>query len=302
MIHNLNINSTNIDNISNNNRSGGLRTHGIYKNDLEDDPLVTVITVVLNNSQYLENTIKSVINQIYKNIEYIIIDGGSTDKKTLQTIKLYENSIDYWISEPDKGIYDAMNKGAELSRGRYLHFLNADDSFFDNELIQYIINVIKKTNYHIVYGDVLMFNRSKKFGYIRSSNINKLYFLHKGIPQQAFFIKKSLLDEIGNFDINFKIVSDLDFLLKALTHKEIKIKYLDSYPIVVFNIGGASSNIKVLKQEREVIVKKYYSVWERFIFTHKFFKKLICNNELRYRENKFIKLIIKLNSKWLLKN
>ncbi|MGB4205299.1 MAG: glycosyltransferase family 2 protein [Bacteroidales bacterium] len=301
MINNLNISSNNTDNTSNNNKIGGLRTRGILKNNSKDNPLVTIITVVLNNSQFLENTIKSVLNQTYGNIEYIIIDGGSTDIKTLQTIKLYENNIDYWISEPDKGIYDAMNKGAKLSRGSYLHFLNADDSFFDNELIEHIITVIKKTNYHIIYGDVLMFNRSKKFGYIRSSNINKLYFLYKGIPQQAFFIKKSLLDEIGSFDINFKIVSDLDFLLKALNNKEIKIKYLDSYPIVVFNIGGASSNIKLLKQEREVIIKKYYSVWERFIFTNKYFEKLICNNELRYRENKLIRLITKLYSKWLLK-
>jgi len=132
---------------------GGLRTKGYFKFSYEynDDlgfrvedldipvkipqtsnlksqtyPLITIITVVYNGEKYLEETIKSVINQTYPNVEYIIIDGGSTDG-TLDIIKKYEDYIDYWVSEKDKGIYDAMNKGILVSNGKYLLFLNADD-------------------------------------------------------------------------------------------------------------------------------------------------------------------------------
>lgn len=282
-------------------RSGGLRTQGVFKSKADDFPLISVVTVVLNNARYLENTIQSVINQTYKNIEFIVIDGGSTDDKTLDIIKSNEKYIDYWISEPDKGIYDAMNKGARIARGNYIHFLNADDSFFDSELIKHMVSIILKTEPHIIFGDVFMFNRAKKFGYIRSSNVNKLYFLFKGIPQQAFFVKKELLDQLGNFDSTFKIVSDLDFLLKALAIPGIKVKYVDSYPVVVFNIGGASSNMNLLMKERNIIIKRHYGKLTRLVFTNSLFSKLICNNELRHKENWFVKLITKINTKWLIK-
>lgn len=297
----MTIKTNHIANDLKNDKSGGLRTQGVFKSKADDFPLISVVTVVLNNALYLENTIQSVLNQTYKNIEFIIIDGGSTDEKTLDIIKSNEKKIDYWVSEPDKGIYDAMNKGARLARGNYIHFLNADDSFFDSELIEHLASIIIKTEPHIIFGDAFMFNRAKKFGYIRSSNVNKLYFLFKGIPQQAFLVKKELLDQLDYFDSTFKIVSDLDFLLKALAIPTIKVKYLDSYPIVVFNIGGASSNMNVLKKERDIIIKRHYGKLSRFVFANSFFSKLICNNELRHKENWFIKLLTKTNPKWLIK-
>ena len=107
---------------------GGLRTQCYFKNSLENKPLVTIITVVFNGEAYLEETIQSVINQTYDNVEYIIIDGGSTDG-TLDIIKKYENQIDYWISEKDHGIYDAFNKGISLAQGTLVGIQNADDYF-----------------------------------------------------------------------------------------------------------------------------------------------------------------------------
>jgi glycosyltransferase involved in cell wall biosynthesis len=108
-------------------------------------PLITIITVVYNGEKHLEQTIKSVINQNYKNIEYIIIDGVSTDG-TLDIIKKYEEYIDYWVSEPDEGIYDAMNKGIGLANGEFINFMNADDWFVDTKF-KTVNNYIKFLEY-----------------------------------------------------------------------------------------------------------------------------------------------------------
>ncbi|TVR02186.1 MAG: glycosyltransferase, partial [Desulfovibrionales bacterium] len=112
---------------------GGLRTQGLFKHSLPDKPLITVITVVLNGAKHLEETILSVLNQTYDNVEYIIIDGGSTDE-TLDIIRKYEHAIDYWVSEKDEGIYDAMNKGIKCATGEVVGIINADDYYHANSL------------------------------------------------------------------------------------------------------------------------------------------------------------------------
>ena len=109
---------------------GGKRLNNGYVNS---KPLFSIITVVYNNEKYLEETIKSVVNQKFQNFEYIIIDGGSSDK-TLDIIKRYDSQIDYWISEKDKGIYDAFNKGMSLAKGDFIGIVNSDDTYFDNAL------------------------------------------------------------------------------------------------------------------------------------------------------------------------
>ena len=130
---------------------------------------ISVITVVLNNKSYIEDCINSVLNQSYKNVEYIVIDGGSTDG-TVDAIRKYEKSISKWISEPDRGIYDAMNKGIALCSGDYIGMLNADDMFSDNSVLQTIIDefnfkiIAKRQNYQLFdevmnYLADLLFNR-----------------------------------------------------------------------------------------------------------------------------------------------
>ncbi len=120
---------------------GGLRTKGLFKKSKKLLPLISVITVVFNGKKYLEQTIQSIVNSTYKNLEYIIIDGGSTDG-SIDIIKKYENQIDYWISEPDQGIYDAMNKGTIVASGDYTLHINADDILFHSQCLEKIINEI----------------------------------------------------------------------------------------------------------------------------------------------------------------
>ena len=110
---------------------GGLRTKGDYKKSYHGRPLISIITVVFNNERYLEDTIMSVLNQSYDNVEYVIIDGGSSDG-TLDIIRKYEDEIDYWVSEEDSGIYDAMNKGIDLVMGDWVNFLNSSDTIEKN--------------------------------------------------------------------------------------------------------------------------------------------------------------------------
>ena len=124
-----------------------MRVKGFYKHKSLREPLITIITVVKNNEKYLEETIKSVLNQKYKNIEYLVIDGDSKDK-TKKIIKKYENYIDYWVSKKDRGIYDAFNIGLSLSNGDYIGFINSDDVYTKNAL-KYLKQYLKK-NYEFV--------------------------------------------------------------------------------------------------------------------------------------------------------
>ena len=124
--------------------TGGKRRRGSFKNNKKNEPLISVITVVLNNQEYLTKSINSVLKQSYKNFELIIIDGGSTDK-TLKILKKNNNKIDFWISEKDKGIYDAINKGIKLSRGSIISILNSDDFYYKNAL-KIAANYFKKYN------------------------------------------------------------------------------------------------------------------------------------------------------------
>ncbi|MDP3466179.1 MAG: glycosyltransferase, partial [Sulfuricurvum sp.] len=134
---------------------GGLRTKGYCKKSDDKKPLISIITVVYNGEKYLEETILSILNQTYDNVEYIIIDGKSTDT-TLEIVKKYEDKIDYWISESDTGIYDAMNKGISLSSNdTHLWFINAGDRIYSNDVIE---QIYKSGKYDVYYGETALVN------------------------------------------------------------------------------------------------------------------------------------------------
>lgn len=168
-------------------------------------PIISIITVAYNAESTIENTILSVINQTYTNIEYIVIDGGSTDK-TVEIIKRYSNRISYWISEPDKGIYDAMNKGIKLATGKWINFMNCGDTFYDKNVITNLLEKADKDS-DIIYGNTNLIYSFGNYLKIGKNTTTKDYmpFCH-----QSSFNKTEILKKLM-FNLEFKICADRNF-------------------------------------------------------------------------------------------
>lgn len=180
-------------------------------------PLITIITVVYNGEKYLEQTIKSVVNQTYDNIEYIVIDGGSTDG-TLNIIKKYEDKIAYWISEPDKGISDAFNKGVKVSKGDYINFQGDGDGFINNT----VISTIFKDEYHqkntLISARIRRVDENgvKLYDSKLMESFNKSSLLYRmSLPHQGLFTHRRYFEEFGLFDVNNKFCMDYEHLLRS---------------------------------------------------------------------------------------
>lgn len=203
---------------------------------------ITIITSVYNKSDTIGKAIESVISQTYNNIEYIVVDGNSTDG-TIDIIKNFWDRIDKFISEKDKGIYDALNKGIKAASGDVIGFLHSDDLFFDEFVIEKIANAFNKYNVDGVYGDLIYtykHNTGKILRYWKSSQYRP-DMLKKGWmpPHTALFLKKSVYDKFGGFDLDFKISADYDFMLRVLKDG-IKIKYIPE-TICKMRVGGESN-------------------------------------------------------------
>jgi glycosyltransferase involved in cell wall biosynthesis len=214
-------------------------------------PLITVITVVRNGSSTLEQTILSVINQTYKDIKYIIVDGASTDN-TIDIIKKYEDSIDYWISEPDNGIYDAMNKGIRLATGEWLIFMNSGDFFFsDNVCLEF--STFANDSVDIYYGDVCLDDRR----IVKApERINSLFFLmERMICHQSIFARRKLFEMMG-FNTKYRIVADRDWLSNFIRsgHKAVHIPLI----ICCYDTHGVSSNSSTYSKDSFTLVKDTY--------------------------------------------
>jgi glycosyltransferase involved in cell wall biosynthesis len=194
--------------------AGGLRTKGLFKAPDAAKPLVTVITVVYNGAEYLAQTVESVINQRYDNLEYIVIDGGSTDG-TLELLRRYDDVIDYWVSEPDAGIYDAMNKGAMCGSGAYLLFLNARDELAVD--LEEIADALAG-DCVLLYGRANMLEENRRIAYVKGKELKSARKLITGTPlcHQAIFYRRSA---IGTYDLRYSIVAD-----RVLTYEMI-VKY-----------------------------------------------------------------------------
>jgi glycosyltransferase involved in cell wall biosynthesis len=196
-----------------------------------DNPKITIVTVTYNAEQYLERTIKSVISQNYSNIEYIIIDGASTDG-TIDIIKKYEQYITYWVSEPDKGIYDAMNKSIDVATGEWINFMNAGDSYTEHNPIDFLINYFS-TNIGMLYGGINIVNDSSS-KYI--SPLDLSYYTKK-MPccHQSIFFNLNIIKNY-RFNTTYKINADLDLILR-IYKDNYKYKYFD-IPFVNFLSDG----------------------------------------------------------------
>ena len=260
-----------------------------------DLPLLSIITVVKNCEETLEETILSVINQNYRNIEYIIIDGMSTDN-TLNIIKKYEKRLSHCLSEPDKGIYDAMSKGVLLATGKYVNFMNAGDKFYDSNVCDIIAKNILLNNSAVIYGDFVASN--DKFNldmYVKSRPLTKIWrgmvFCH-----QSVFIQTKILLDIP-FDLKYKIVADFKQIL-TIYIKGYDFKKLD-IPISRVTINGVSySNNKTLIETIKVI----YSI-KPLSISIVYFLSLFLNNFFRIIiGSKLTELLRKYKWKFAIKN
>ncbi len=213
---------------------GGLRTRGLYKAE-GPEPIVTVITIAYNCAPFIEETMRSVLSQTYSNIEYIVIDGGSTDG-TQDVIRKYDHAIDYWISEPDRGIYDAINKGVRASTGWWLNCMNVKDAFASDDTVQIVADRYLKSGARFIYSDVLLTPCEQKNGNlkIRISDHTKNLINH-----QASIYHKSLHSEHGLYVVA-KGMTISDYLFFCLVDRKDFLKAEE--PIAKYDTRGISDS------------------------------------------------------------
>lgn len=227
---------------------------------------VSIITVCKNSDKTIEQSIISVLNQKDCKLEYIIIDGFSNDR-TVDIIKKYEKSIDYWHSKKDTGIYHAMNIGIRKSTGDIVFFLNADDYLYDNRIISKVVTLYIKNNYpDMLYGKVLYKNEEVGISFIKGDKLDKKS-LRKGSipPHQAVFMKKEVLELLNGFNLEYQSASDVDLIIRysKLNRKTIEIPFIVS----VFRHGGYSSNRTENYKEIKKILKINYCKYWMIVFT-----------------------------------
>ncbi len=247
---------TNMNSIQNKNENG----QGIPL-PLQKETKFSIITVCKNAEKSIERTMLSVVTQTYQNIEYIIVDGASTDG-TVEIIKRYAGKYSFikWISEPDTGIYQAMNKGIRMATGDFLNFLNAGDYFVHYNVLGLVENNLDE-GLDVIYGNCFSINPFTGLGniWIAPENPDKYFFYISSLPHQSVFYKKELFDDYGLYDESFKIVSDWCFNLKVFCNSSVLKKHLDMV-ISIYSLDGISSrDNETHKREREIHIKKNFS-------------------------------------------
>ena len=246
---------------------GGLRSRGYFKKSYTNKPLISIITVVFNGASHIRETIESVINQDYDNVEYIIIDGASTDG-TLEIIKKYENMIDYWVSESDEGIYDAMNKGISLCRGDLVGIINADDSYLKDAF-----RIVKKefeNDIDILYSD---FYFLEKGNFFRKKANHRLLSITMSVFHPSVFMRMKIYKEYGCFDSLLKISADYKLLYTL--YKDNKKFKKTTCLLTAMRVGGVSTNSNLAIEETFDIQKKNSSLLAHIFKYLRLLKKAI---------------------------
>ena len=236
-------------------------------------PLFSIITPVLNNKNGLLKTIESIKKQSLANYEHIVIDGGSTDG-TLEIIK-NEKNITEWISEKDKGIYDAINKGLKISRGKYINTINSGDYYYSHDSLKIIKDYFEKNNVSFIFGAVL----KKKVFYKYEPNKMLWTFNFYPAHSSGFFIKKKAHDEIGNYNLRYPCSSDYDFfwrLIKKNKHKGLSTKKNEI--IGVFESGGFSAKYGVFNHIWEETLIRFNNKQNKIVVITILILRLIKNS------------------------
>jgi glycosyltransferase involved in cell wall biosynthesis len=222
-----------------------------------NSPLLSIITVVYNSVSTLEQTILSCINQTYKNIEYIIIDGVTTDN-TVDIIIKYEKHLAYWVSEPDRGIYDAMNKGIEKATGEWILFMNAGDEFYNTQVLSNIFKNRDLLQTDVIYGNV-MFAYSDAQALLHPLPLSAKNFMP--FCHQSVLVRTSMLKTI-KFDTDYKLLGDKDFFAK-IYRMNVKYLYIDLCFSIVPPLGACSNN-RITAAKESVRISLSHKIHGRF--------------------------------------
>ncbi len=204
---------------------------------------ISVITVVFNNVKTIKDTIESVLSQTYKNVEYIVIDGRSTDG-TIDIIEKFQNEISVFLSEPDNGIYDALNKGIQLATGEVISILHSDDLFCDEYVVSDMVNKMSEKEAELCFSDmVIVDSKSDKVLRYYMANYFKRWLFRMGWmpPHPTCFIKKTLFDEFGLYSLSYKVAGDFDFLIRVFYGRDIAWTYLNRVTVKM-RLGGVSNS------------------------------------------------------------
>lgn len=217
---------------------------------------ISVVTVCYNAADTIERTMLSVLNQTYHDIEYIIIDGGSTDG-TVDIIRKYADKIAYWVSEPDKGIYDAMNKGIKVATGEWINFMNAGDYYYSNEVLKNVFAISRYGDYLV---GIAVYPNGRYWRPVRKDFSFKEIYRGGGVNHQASFIQRKLFG--GGYDTSNKIIADELFFLEQIVFQGKVYEPLSDI-ICYYDNGGVSSRKETrgeIQRERRAFMEKYLSV------------------------------------------
>lgn len=220
---------------------------------------VSIITSCFNRETTIRDAIESVISQNYPNIEYIVIDGASNDK-SIEIIKQYQQYISKFISEKDKGMYEAINKGIKQATGDIIGLVHSDDFLYSKDTITHIVQQFEKTGSDLIYGNGLFidfYDTNKIIRNWKSGTYSKKKIRYGWLPlHPTVYIKRSCFEQLGLYDESFKIAADSDFLIRYLYEGNLKISYLDEY-IIKMRMGGLSTNPQKIKQKWAEDLKLY---------------------------------------------
>ncbi|MES2458558.1 MAG: glycosyltransferase family 2 protein [Bacteroidota bacterium] len=221
---------------------------------------ISIITINYNNATGLKQTITSVLAQTYPKIQYVVIDGGSDDGSK-EVLDFYQDKISYITSEPDSGIYNAMNKGIRAAYGDYLLFINSGDLLLNKNVIEDVAAM--KLDKDLVYGNIVLVENGESKDWIMHDQLSFETFYHSTIPHPGTFIKKNLFDEVGHYNETYKIVSDWEFFLIALCKHNCSHKYIN-VKICRFFLDGISAdpkNYSLLLSERNEVLQKHFPLF-----------------------------------------
>ena len=207
-------------------------------------PTFSIITITYNAVRLVEQTLLNVLSQSYPNIEYIVIDGGSTDG-TVDIIRRYESGLAYWVSEPDKGIYDAMNKGIRMATGDVVGLLNSDDFYTSNDVLEHVARALSDPNVDAIYGDIHYVNDDDLTHCVRyySSRVFSRGLMRLGFmpAHPSFYCRRTIYEKYGTFDTSLRVAADFENLLRLIFINRIRMKYIPE-DFVTMRTGGASSS------------------------------------------------------------